>query len=222
MKLQPTLAAALLATFPLAGHCGNQIDLGLSGISLEVETPSLSSKLDVDGPQAFIAGRTDFGVLPVFFGYDVSYGIPDGSFTVGPATVDADLDLLQVRTGLGYALKLGNGELYGRADFTHYGYSLTLTGPGGAVETSENDDGLGVHIGGALPLGAKCKLYLDAGYLDLSDSKGPEAQVSLRSPVGGVPMMVALRYTQLKSKKGPDTDTDVIDLRIGFAIGTGR
>jgi hypothetical protein len=117
-----------------------------------------------------------------------------------------DRDLDQFRIGAAFGSGAGNGEgLYARVDYVNYD-----------LELADEQDGIGGHVGFALPLSSTFRLFGEVGYLGLDDFSGPEF-------VGGAVLQVApnigiygdYRATRLEADDNDNVDIDLDDVRVG-------
>jgi len=117
---------------------------------------------------------------------------------------DFNVDLDQLRLGAGFGPGMGTkGQgIYGRAEYVKFDID------------SEDDSGIGGHVGYALPLSDQFRLNGEVGYLLLDDSDGPELLIGGTYRVAqNFGIFADYRASFLDGDHGGDLD--VSDLRIG-------
>lgn len=123
-------------------------------------------------------------------------------------TVDYDGgDVDQIRLGAAFGPGAGsrNEGIYGRAQYVDFDFD------GGG-----DQDGLGGHVGYALPLSKEFRLHGEAGYLLLDDLDGPELLIGGTFQIAqNIALFGDIRGSFLEFDGPGNTDIDVTDLRLG-------
>jgi hypothetical protein len=129
----------------------------------------------------------------------------------------------QVRAGGGIQFPMPNSPLtlYGRVDYVHYGFEYSS---GGVIYPRDNNDGMG-YSAGFKTLAGPVALYLEGGYIDLSDSHGQEAAGGLSFPLGNgrvyrspLEFFVEYRWTHLDAVNGGNYSDIYYDYRAGLRM----
>lgn len=189
------LSASALAEFPVG-----KVGVRLSPV-VDIEISDNTASVDGDG--------NAFG-FHAELGGDTLYGYADHQTSdLDIENLDADLD--ETRFGVGARVTNDTGTLEARVE--HYDSSLDISGlPEG------EDDGMGMHVGGELPLGAGSAVYGSFGFLSLDDSDGNEFRLGVSGKMSETAEIYGeYRYLGLEVDND-STDIDLDDFRIGLNL----
>lgn len=188
------LSASALAEFPVG-----KVGVRLSPV-VDIERSGPGGTDDGDG--------NAFG-FHAELGGDSLYGYADHQTSdLDIEDVDADLD--ETRFGVGARVTNNTGTLEARVER----YDTSLEVGGGEWE----DDGVGMHVGGELPLGAGSAVYGSFGFLSLDDSDGNEGRLGVRGKMSQTAEIYGeYRYLGLEIDDD-STDIDLDDFRVGLNL----
>lgn len=123
-------------------------------------------------------------------------------------TLDTEID----ETRFGVGLRAGSEEGYLVARIEQYDIAAEVD------STDVDDDGLGVHIGGELPLAnSGATLFGSVGLISLDDVDGNEFRAGVSSKISQTAQVYAA-YRALQLDDKPDIDVEIADFRIGINL----
>lgn len=185
-----TIATPVLAEFPV----------GKVGVMLSPRTDLEIGNADADGTA--LGAYAEVGSSSLF-----AYG------SLNRADLDtrgADIDVDESRLGVGARSVRDKVELSVRVE--RYDVDIDIAGGTG------DDDGVGVHLGGALALTGNASLFGSVGMLSLSDSDGTEFEFGVRGKItDAAEIYGAWRSLSLEDDR-TNTDADLTDLRLGVNL----
>lgn len=190
------LSSAAAAEFPV-GKAGVRLS---PVMDVEVSIPGVGSA-DGDGNAFGFYGE---------LGGDMVFGYLDHQMSdLDIEDVDADLD--ETRFGIGLRGSNNTGTLEARVE--RYDSELEIDDEEG------DDDGLAMHVGGALPLNGSAALYGSFGFISLDDSDGNEFRLGARGNMSEtVELYGEYRFLELEEDGANGAETDLDDFRIGLNL----
>lgn len=200
---------ALAAPLPFSGELSPYY-------SYQAQLPSGSAD-HFSGSGAGISGRLN---LPFGLFADASYQWNNEFVAPSGGFAGSHLDQREARAGggLNFYLPFSPLSLYGRIDYVHFGQSVRS---GGVNFGHSNDDGTGYFAGVRFD-GFGFALYGEGGYVNLSDSDGPEARAGVELPVGRqLRMFAEYRYDNFRFNDGSGQHLRFNEARVGLRLPFG-
>lgn len=194
---------AILSLLSLSSAAAAEFPTGKVGLSLSPKVDlELEGIPDGDGNALGFYGE---------FGSDMIFGYGDlRASDVDVEGVDIEID--ETRFGLG--IRGGNDTGYLEARVEQYEAEFDIEG----VSQGDNeDDGLGAHIGGGVPLGANANLFGRFGFLSLDDLDGNEFQLGLSGEMGTNLEVYGL-YRMLNLEDDANDELDLSEFRLGLNL----
>lgn len=187
-----TLAAPALAEFPV----------GKIGVKL---SPSTDFDLDglPEGDGTAIGAYGEIGSSSLFAYIDVQKSDLD--------IQGVDLDIDETRFGVGARSRSDAGELSVRVE----SYDLEIDIP--VAGASADDDGIGVHLGGAFNLNDKAALFGSIGMLSLDETDGTEFQLGVSGRITDSAELYGA-WRNLALEDDTNTEADITELRLGVNL----
>jgi hypothetical protein len=198
------IIAGLVLILPTAQALA-EFPTGKAGVSfspvVDLTVDSAGGSEDGDGNALGFYGQLGNGM---FFGY--------ADARMSALEVDSlDVDLDETRFGVGVRGSNDTGYLEGRLE--QYEVELDVEGPSEAAD----DDGLGVHVGGGIPLSPQFEVFGRVGVLSLDDTDGNEFQLGVSGEVSTNLEVYGL-YRMLSLEDDADVESDLDELRLGLNL----
>lgn len=130
--------------------------------------------------------------------------------------IDYEDDIRNLRAGAGYRfVQRQDATLWARVEYVKYDITSTDTTFG--VSGENTTDGWGAHLGGAFEGANHLGVYLEGGWLELSDASGYEATLGMRYQPDVLGTFIELRRSSLNSDPG-NVETALNQARIGLRV----
>ncbi|MDR3416460.1 MAG: outer membrane beta-barrel protein [Nevskia sp.] len=166
-------------------------------------------------PNFFIGGSYQYDYLS-------ESNAPAASFGLGPGQISYGEKINQDRLGGGLVFRLPAApiDVFGKVEYVHFDYQTvhaTVNGAPYGNSDRANDDGVGFHAG-LQTRTPGFSIYGSVGYLNLSNSEGPEINVGFEVPMAPFTWgFVEYRYDNLHYSGYSDhNQTD--DVRAGVRL----
>lgn len=185
-----TIASPALAEFPV----------GKVGVMLSPKTDLEIGNGDADGTA--LGAYAEVGSTSLFAYASLNRADLD--------TRGVDIDVDESRLGFGARSIQDKVELSLRVER----YDIEIDVAGGAGD----DDGVGVHLGGAFELTGNAALFGSVGMLSLSDSDGTEFELGVRGKITDSAELYGAWRSLTLEDDATNTDTDLTDLRLGVNL----
>lgn len=130
--------------------------------------------------------------------------------------VQFENEIRSYRTGIGYRFVDGpSGSFWARAEYINY--KFTEENVFTTISATDTQDGYGLHLGGRLISNA-LSVYLEGGYVHLSDLIGYEGTVGVNYQPSNVGGFLEFRKSRLETDGPTNIDINLNDIRVGLRV----
>ena len=167
-------------------------------------------------PNFFVGGSYQYNYLTQSDAPAAALGLSSSRVSYGEK-----VDQGRVGGGLVMHVPLAPLDVFGKVEYVHYDYQTVHASVDGGTSGNfdrSNDDGVGYHVGLQTRLPG-FSVYGSVGYLNLSNSEGPEFNVGLMLPMAPLTWgFIEYRYDDLHNSAGFSDRTQTDDVHAGVRM----